>query len=451
MDRLTKNLLFPELIVLVSLSTVILQWVILFRIGGLTFKPVHLTLLLLIIYFVISDSFRKILIAFIRQNRVFILVYLIFLLIALISIFWGSSGIGPALVKIFKYVTYFITFILFSGVIHIILESKKQHVFVKGALLGTAVFFVYGYIVFDQIGRSFFLEYIGSFLAGDSSAIMFNFYKTLFNNTSDGANAETVATNLRNTMMGCFILFLLFCLIFRVNGIILNWLKRLLIVVCAFMVVSSVSRSNMLILTLIICYGILIKFLKSGVPVKYSAFQILIVFLTLSVLSIYSMDIINILAPAAEMISSRIGQLSEDARLEAFSVVSNNLNENWLLGNGFDAPLSLFKKEVDNHNLILGAWYQYGLLGLFFSLGLYFVLSLDHAVHLTNYFRSDSYWKLNCSFPWTMTLIISPVFRTMVAGDHGNLTMIDWVFFSFYFGLSFFNQWTSSKKMPQLI
>jgi len=441
MHQAKGQLGIPEFIMVVSLSTILLQWVTIIEVG-LKVKPVHLSLFLSFGYFLISNEYRNIIFDFIRQKFLFVLCYSLFLLIAAISIYYSPLSIVEGFIRLFKYFTYFLFFILYTGIIIQIMRRETQRIVFIGIIVGLVSFFLYAYLVFSSMGRNFVFEYVATFFAGDASKLRYDFYLNLFNydgKTLSRSDAEAIAVNLRNSMVGAFSLFLVLTLAVKVQSNAIKFIKRVIIPICVFMIISSVSRSNMLILALVFVYAYYLKVQIEGLSFKIKPIKLIIVGLISITVAFFSYQLILLFTPVVNMISERLGQISEDARISIFFQALQDINANWFFGHGFDARVTLFKKEIDNHNFILGSWYQFGIFGLLVSLFFYFFFFVDQVILVKNYINKHISFT-EVEFVWIMTLIISPLFRTLVSGDNGSLSLVDWFFFSFYFGLTSIGQ-----------
>ncbi|MCI5054759.1 MAG: O-antigen ligase family protein [Flavobacteriales bacterium] len=407
--------------VLMIIATLPLQWLYFFKVGGLAFKPVHLAIFILIGLLLVDEDYKRDFVTTIKQNSFLIVTYFGIVCLALVSTIWSSVGLAKCISNIFKMTVYGGFFMLFSSVLFN-LWKQNQIRFHQYAYYSLLIFLIITWFIFWRLGRSFFVEFIQFFALGDTVKLRYDLFVTIFN-YSFGANKvliegdELFRANLRHTIIAAFAL--VFALIQgfhkpkKLIGHILKWTACFVLII---LILASSSRSGMLSLILVIIVAISLfakTFTSKNVLIGVSALCVMALLLVLN------WERLN---PILSSTFERLSQIEQDARLELMAETVRAINQKWLLGHGLNTPLYVRYHEVQNHNFILGAWFQYGILGLIVSVAFYAKLLLNWV------YAYIKQWKAGLSpyAPWIIAIMVIPLFRAMVSGNNGNFDMADW-------------------------
>ena len=133
-------------------------------------------------------------------------------------------------------------------------SSRRKLAFAAsfGGPFGVLGFVLVATSIYASAGRNLWVEYTTAVLTADLEMLQFGFYSFLFR--SQGS-AALVGAPLRNTLMGGFLLVFLITLYYRPlnRSYYSQRVGRTLVLVAApFIVLTSVSRSNMLALALMV-------------------------------------------------------------------------------------------------------------------------------------------------------------------------------------------------------
>jgi len=228
-----------------------LGWISLIDAGTLSLKLMHLSILPLLVS-LISKSFREKLVTFIIENKYLISFFLLLMVMNFVSMTLNATKNPTAVSYIVKNLSYFSLFLLFGALIIMMAKSRNfcAHIAISNTI-GILIFIAVATLSFKAMGRSFILDMVNFFLKGDSNALRYALFRTLFNSSQGSADAEQ-STNLLNTLIGSFI-FINFTALYawhNTKNKLLNALNIFCLAFTFFIIIASVSRSNILSLIL---------------------------------------------------------------------------------------------------------------------------------------------------------------------------------------------------------
>lgn len=414
LDRFLKLTFFSIVI------TIPILWISIFDIGNLSIKYVHLatTFTFLCLGF---KGFRLAILKFILYSRWILLCFIVLLVMNIVSM--ASSGIiyPKAWTYIIKNFSYVIYFVLFGGLLMI--NFKKEN-FYKDITLSNfvsiLVFIIVGTFIFRKIGRSFLGDLIGAFFSGNGLEIRFNFFLHLFN--SSGGDEE-FNSSLRNTLIGSFI-YMHFTSLYALRKcqkeISLKCLNVFNIVASAFLVISSLSRSNMLALALGYIIVAYYHFLNKRIVLR--KYHFLIFSLSVIGLCFFYNKVTRSLSSAFSSVIERIEELDNDARIDLNKEALEGYSQHPLLGKGAGATLS---DGHGVHNFILGSAYQAGTFGLVLSIIIYLAIFLK-------IMKSYNLFAVDVDSFWLAGMASIPLLRSMTSDNAGSLSIIEWFCLAFF-------------------
>lgn len=420
--NLNLNTAYYFLVVFLPIS-----WVSLIGVGELSFKLMHLSFIPLLICLLFKE-FRTNLLDFIKDNKYLISFFILLMIMNFVSVCLNTYRSPSAVSYIAKNIIYFSFFLMFGGLIISLAKSVTFHKHITISNTICILFFIcIATIAFKAQGHSFLGDLINFFLKGDSNALRFALFKTLFNSSQTSSDSD-LSTNLLNTLIGSFI-FVHFTSLYAYKNVKSKFLKALnvlCIIFSAFMVIASVSRSNILVMIAgyIIYWGFDIFYNKN----QRRVIQVIstLVIIGLFVLLFWT-KIEDIFSGASTMIISRFSNLDENNRwaLNAQCVTSFTENmHNFLIGKGSGA-IVLYGTTA--HNFILGSAYQAGIFGLVLSILFYFGL-------IYSLFRDNVMLAKHPHAFIIGSLMAAPLLRTMESGGAGSLTMQEWFCLAFFLG-----------------
>jgi hypothetical protein len=401
-----------------------INWVILVEVGGLSIKYMHLAIVPICIC-VLFASFRKVLTRFVLQNAFIISSFLLLMVINFVSICLNGTLYPSASAYIFKNLSYFTYFILFGAAIYF---RIRQPFFYKeiaySNIISVLVFTLTATIIFKAIGRDFLSDMFNFFIKGDSVSLRYDLFKTLFN-TNSSSDVE-LAANLRNTLIGAFI-YIHFTSLYSLKNStkrfysFCNWISVLF---SLFFILASVSRSNLLVLMLgYVCYFFADILINKNYKSVYKMAGIAVIGSTLVI--IFWNEIYASFSESTTMISSRLGELEDDARWALNAEAIDGFSQHFLIGKGSGAILS---DGHTVHNFILGSAYQAGIGGLILSCMFYFGVIVQIIKNLKLFRDQRAVFFL-------LGLPIIPLLRSMESGNAGTISLIEWFCLAFFFAL----------------
>lgn len=409
--------------------TLPLQWFEIIAIGPLALKPVHISFSLIVFTYLLFPGVFKSAWRTLKYYRFFFVSYSVYLILMYLAVF-NSESMPVALAMNTKNLIYFLYCISLIGLLHIISDENDQFQMSSFVVISVVTFLIICVYVFQQLERSFFLEYGLALINGDIKELMFGFYKPIFN-YSFGSGAidpdSDQGTSLRNTLVGSFILFV---------AILASELKnrkgsalvvsRITISILILLIIASVSRSNYLTL-IMISIVVFIAGFKFKRTIKINYLPLLpLVFIGLIASIILALPYI---IPVINILIERTKEIAESGRIDMYNSTITLINKNYLIGYGTGARLGAFH-DLQVHNLFLGAWYQAGILGLISAVAYYLALVIFFLNTIFRYLLGQihDHRKL-----WLIAIIILPLFRALVSGNSGNFTMIEWTCLAVFF------------------
>lgn len=410
------------------------QWLSFFSVAGLAFKPIHLTLGL-VIGLVLFEK-RRLLweVVFRGYGSAFVWVYIFYLIWYTLSVIWSGS-LSIALPFLVKHIVYFLYFLLLNLLVS---KSVFQGSFVPAsgiaALTGIALFAGYMIFVFVTQGSNLLSEYIKAILAQDENALLFQFYPVVFNYM---AGDLVYLTSLRNAVMGVLIQYILLLLIWQ-QSLAGRWkpMAWVTILIGIALVVTSVSRSNIITLAIVLLLPVAIILREKNLRISQNKLSAKNVAISMTVAVIVFAVILftegNVLfASLAKIIAARIREIAHDPRLVMYQNAISAIEQNIFWGYGigkqvFDAN----GKLLTVHNVFLASWLETGLPGMLFSVGWYFVLCMY-------FLKAIFHSRISLSgipLYWVVGLLIIPLLRILVSGS-AKFTITEWLALALFFGI----------------
>lgn len=404
-----------------------LGWITLMNIGTLSLKLMHLSMVPLLIC-LLFKPFREKLVKFISANKYIIGFFTLLMVLNFVSTSFNVTRSPTASSYITKNLVYFSLFLLFGALIIMIARSPNfyAHIALSNAI-GLLMFVAIATISFKAMGRSFLLDLVNFFLKGDSNALRYTLFRTLFNSAENSGDADQ-STNLLNTLIGSFI-FINFTALYAYHNTKSKFLNAVNIFCLAFtffIIIASVSRSNTLALILgyvmYWIFDIVFNNNKKRILHLISFFCLFVLFILL-----FWTRIEDAFSGASTMIAGRFADLDDNARwainAECINSFTRNFH-NFIIGKGSGA---IVLDDLTAHNFILGSAFQAGIGGFVLSSLFYFGLIFSLAKN-ARFLATYKNALLICS------LMIIPLLRTMESGGSGSMTLQEWFCVAFFLG-----------------
>ena len=402
------------------------------------YKPNQIAVALVLaagLTFVALPKWRRTLASVISANRLFVACFMIFLFLQLLTVLWVPPQANITFI-LAKQISYFVCAVLIAGMLH----SKDRFFILSGVYFG----FAGGLVVFSAV-FSYLSSVVNSgivslvvraLLEGNSGALQFEVFPLLFNFVDGGLiakdDADFQGTALRNTLVGVFIVtsILFWC---RSSGVSANPLINfpqagvLVTGLCAFFVVASVSRSNILVFAMAACLVVLVRLGGAQSQLRVTRLERWSTVLAgVGIVMVSGNFLVGFVEGLATIGVQRFGKLSEEPRLIMYADALAGINSHLLTGLGLGAEVERFGHRV--HNVFLAAWYEGGLLLFFASLAMYFSLvrSVWKCGLVTQKLDASARQHLLMGAGGILSLAILPLFRPLVSGDAGAFTLVEW-------------------------
>lgn len=379
---------------------------------------------------------RQSLFSLIYRGRLFISAYLLFLMLQAMVGAFGEVN-GSYVFILLKQAVYFACALLLAAQLNGPHRVAALKAIYWGLLVGLVMFLAVFSVISAVIGDGLISLIIGAIAQGDSAALQFGVYPTLFNFV-DGAilsrsDADFQGTALRNTLVGVFVLFatVLWFKPLRLGkeGFLelklLNWA---LIGCCVFFVLASVSRSNILVLLVAACC---LMARDKNFRHQLSSRERLargLFFAGAAALGavLLSTLIIAVGSGLADIGADRFGNFGQDPRVLMYSDAMRLIEQRPITGWGLGAELGSLGHRV--HNLFIAAWYEGGVTLFVSSLLMYgslIIITMRAALapRVTSEFSNQTSKLRNGG---VFAIAILPLFRPLVSGDAGAFTLIEW-------------------------
>jgi len=410
-----------------------INWFSVATLGSFTVRPVHLLVLALSACLAFYPPRVGPLIQALSRTRFTLYAGLTMALIALkglsVAMVVGAQEGLPYLLKEIVYLAMGLAMLVACYGL-IVSSSDSERTLRRGAILGVGLFFGTVILLFASRGENVISSYLRDIARADAHRLQFYYYKTIFGAFVD----DKTSTALRNSIVGAFVLY--FILLWATRPALRAsrpLLTALAASACVFVVLTSVSRSNILAL------GI-----AMAVPVALSAVQNTRQLRTLLLLA--GIGTACLLAASAmfdlgdnplfKIVQERFGDgIQHDPRHKMFREALLQSTEKPLWGHGLGAELHYpgARNTERVHNFILASLYELGVAGLVLSLLTFASLLFAWWQACQRIVVDPRSWRLAVSPVWIMALPALPAIRCLVSGNGGQLTIIEWACLALFF------------------
>jgi len=204
-------------------------------------------------------------------------------------------------------------------------------------------------------------------------------------------------------------------------------------VVAGLLILTSLSRSNIAAAGLVfVCSFAISLILRSTVKTLSNAATF---FAILGVFAAVSLFAISAISGVDEIYRERMGftTFASDPRIDMFRTATKQIGNRPLLGHGLGSEIQGLYGGSRVHNLFLAAWYEAGVFAFCGAVLFWGHILVAWIVNLRNVLRIPHYWQSSTAAPWVLTLPVLPLLRSMLSGEGGNFTLIEWCCLAFFF------------------
>ncbi len=333
-----------------------------------------------------------------------------------------------------KFSTYLVLGVLTSAGLSVVIDRQSNglEIIRLGALLGMVCFLVTASAIFASKGVNLPTEFANDIIAGDTARLKAFYIRTLVGETTD----MELAASYRNTLVGAYVIAAMVSLSGAGLG---DWKSRLCLasyLVCACIVLGSVSRSN----SLALIFGSV-----SFYTIRFSRNKRRFLLACIALSGVMSMVVVGVLffdSKIEELVQQRFGEnIRDDARWKQFEQCITEIGRNPLTGQGVGAKILVPEEgSFRIHNLILAAGYEMGLVGmalatLFFGCVLAFFLKPFVWVQRMKPSKIKTSRDRITNQALAAGLLCLPLIRMMVGGEAGIPGTNDWVAIALAFAI----------------
>lgn len=382
-----------------------------------------------------SVDTRRSLKILVGSNKAFVGLFLFFVTLQLLSILWVTPE-GNVQFIVGKQLTYFLATLFIAAALHGAHALISLRAIYFGLLAGLLAFgAVFAYLS-SVIGDGLVSLIVRSFIEGNSAALQFGVFPSLFNFVDGGLigkdDADFQGTALRNTLVGVFVItaILFWCRSERLRGFFVAsfpYLGAVVTVICGFFILASVSRSNMLVFILAACVVVFMRLLAKNTADKSTRSRATVLIVAIAGMAFVSGNLLLSLIEGLSTIGSqRFGNVAEEPRLVMYGQALAAINRHPFAGIGLGAELPIFEHRV--HNLFLAAWFEGGIPLLLGASAMYAALfrSVLKCARAQYKLDENGQKSLLLNAGGILAISILPLFRPLISGDGGAFTLVEW-------------------------
>jgi hypothetical protein len=412
------------------------QWIALYEIADRSLKPVHIGLAAVAVgFFLIGRPFER-LVAAARASDWFAVLFAIYVNMMLFALIWTVGPIAGGII-VFKQGMYFAVFLMLAGTVVGIPSDRMARAIRWAVPTGFLIFCAAGVLVFAMIGQNLFLQITAAIIRADPKFLQFGVYPVMFKlagGKPQGEDAETFGTNLRNTLVGAFFLYMVLLNIYRP----LWRTARMQLIATAFsllgimLILLSVSRSNALALAIALSIVAGIKLLRGWRPTMSS---LVIGFAAMAVLFGGLMAAPGVATGALSIVDQRVSEVSHNTRIAMLQEVVQPLEEHPVRGSGINSTVPIaVGKDARMHNVFAVAWFEVGLWALVVAILFNAAIVIAWGRLIWRVIKYPDDWVIPVAPHWVAALPVLPLLRAQLSGG-GAFTLIEWSCLALFFGL----------------
>jgi O-antigen ligase len=366
--------------------------------------------------------------------KLFHLLYLSYVFVCIVSAVARPDFISHA-GNVLRIPFFFICYLLFGSSLIRLSAARIRRTVLISTLAGVCLLVGYSEYVFRSIGTNLLAEVRNSF-SGQGSTASVAFVRVIINYANGEVNLDRNADSLLGTArnaIAAILTFYGFVTLTSLRKSNVGWYFSILsasltVILSCCLILLLMSRSNLLALLIgvaVACTIILISpFIESKFKLSMIYLSILFVVASSSTVLVFRTDTIGNAISANQ---ERFSKITDDPRAANFQSAFFEIKDNPWMGFG---PGALTRDGYPVHNLILAAWFETGICGLFIAIALYSEL-------VRKWFR-ETFKRANLHFLGAMemafmpAIAISPIIRRMIGGDGGRFMLFELIPLAFY-------------------
>ncbi len=412
------------------------QWIALYEVADRSLKPVHIGLAVVGLgFFLLGRPLQRV-IAAAAASDWFALLFGLYVNMMMFALIWTTGPIAGGII-VFKQAMYFVVFLMLAGTI-VGIPSDRMASAVKWSVpSGFLIFCAAGVVVFAMIGQNLFLQITAAIIRGDPKFLQFGIYPVMFKlagGKPQGEDAETFGTNLRNTLVGAFFLYILLLNMYRPlwRSVRMQVVATVFSLVGVALIFLSVSRSNILVLAIAFSLVFGIKLLRGWRP------SMMTLVLGLAATAAVFTGLVaapGFVSGSASIADQRVSEISSNTRIVMLQQVVTPLEEHPVRGSGINSTVSIASGHDSRmHNVFAVAWFEVGLWALVVAILFNAAIVIAWGRQMWRVIAYPDHWVLPVAPHWVAALPVLPLIRAQLSGG-GAFTLVEWSCLALFFGL----------------
>ncbi len=331
--------------------------------------------------------------------------------------------------------SWFLLYLAVGGAMLGLGRTKLLNTLFISSLITFVSFMAYSEYVFRSLGTNSIAE-IRNALSGQSERILRSTIRVIINYSQGEVNLknfESLSGTVRNSLCAAFA-FCCFSSLVSIGRVRSIWSPRIVLSCCVvvatiILVLLLMSRSNLfaLIFGFGAGFGVLLLSRYVSASSKFLFFTFFMVLVMSAVVGVILIES-EVVKDAWNANQQRLSKISEDPRTMNYAAAWELIREHPWVGYG---PGATTPDGLVVHNIVLAAWFECGIAGLFAAL-------LFYAAIIYRWFQIAAERMALRGFPITETiflpsLAVSPIIRRFIAGDGGRFTLIEYIAMACFF------------------
>jgi hypothetical protein len=407
---------------LLCFSFMSIYWIRIVQIGKFSVETYHVGLLCIIIATCASLYSPAAIFRVVTYCAPWFIAFLAYLVV-LIAAVAGTKATG----LITKQALFIVGFVCIAA--FFLRTPKPARLLRLGALCGLAFYILVTEYSAHKIGKSLFSAIIDFLASGSFQALIFKFFRPVFNSFANDPNDPDFSAALTNSIaIAVFVLSVAFRIGHSRRGV--DIVGSAVTVAVLFLSLLLNCRSVLLagVASVAIAFGIRLIAARA-VSLTELLYWCLILIAFVGFASVVALHGTS----ALESVSS-VFEFTDDSaasRVNQYTWALGLINEQLFWGHGYVET----EGGLPIHDLFLSSWTYVGFIG--FALVLVFYIGLVYAWLRWLYFAiiRQNYWVLGARLEWVAVLPVLPLFRMWISGAGGLPAQGEWVALGLFVGL----------------
>lgn len=436
MNALTKFTVKPaelplQIGMFLCFSLMGIYWVRVLNLGSLSLEAYHVGLLAIVAMTGLSVYSPWAVVAVVRRCAPWLIAWLGYLLL-LVPALAGSQAMS-LLLKQILFITGFVCIAAYFYRASDPVTSLR-----RGAIAGILLYLAFTEYSAQLIGKSIAGAVVEFLSTGSFKALIFGFFRPVFNSLEDGTDLAFVASLTNSIAVSLLVLALCFRAGRRREGVDVVGSAVLLAVLALALLLNARSVVMVGVAAMVLAFVVRLAAARAIALVELFYWSVVAIGL------MTALTIIAITSPSAvDSVTEvfRFEDNSAESRLEQYVWAFGLIEDQLLLGHGYIET----DKGLPIHNLFLSSWAYTGVLGFLLILVFYFGLLVSWLRWLALTLSRPSSWILGVRPEWVGVLPVLPLFRVWISGAGGMPAYGEWIALGVFVGLVMRNEREKSE------